>query len=135
MSEVGEDGSVLVGFSRLEGGVMGQIVDEDVQGVTEDSSRNEGTDDDGPPGPVFNDGHDESLTKNKSDGEVQREGILLHEFLDFGVLFEDHSSSGGVGFVVVHKVEVTLVTLEEGARISIGEGKLIGDIGKHTLLS
>jgi len=135
LSEVGEDGSVLVGFSRLEGGVMGQIVDEDVQGVTEDSAGNKGKDGDGPPREVIHEGHDESLTNNKSDGEVQREGILLHEFLDFGVLFEDHSSSGGVGFVVVHEMEVTLVTLEERAGISIREGKLIGDIGKHTLLS
>ena len=116
MSEVGEDGSVLVGFSRLEGGVMGQIVDKDVQCVTEDSTRDESTDNDGPPRPVLNLGHNQSLDSNKCHGEVQGEGILLHQFLDFGVLFEDHSSSGGVGFVVIHEMEVTLVTLEKKNR-------------------
>jgi len=135
LSEVGEDGGVLVGFSRLEGGVMGQVMDKDVQGVTEDSTRDESTDDDGPPRPIFNLGHDEGLNGNKCDGEEQGEGVLLHQFLNFGMLFKDHSSSGGVRFIVIHEVEVTLITLEKRSGISIGVRKLIGNIGKHTLLS
>jgi len=38
-------------------------------------------------------------------------------------------------FIVIHEVEVTLVTLEEGAGVSIWERKLIRDICKHTFLS
>jgi len=78
LTEVGEDGSELVSFSRPEGSVMGQIVDKDIQSVTEDGSRNEGSDNNEPPGHILDQIHDSELSEDESDGKIQRERIMLH---------------------------------------------------------
>lgn len=135
MTEVGKDSSELISFSRLEGTEMGQIVDKDVKGVTENSTRDESSNDNEPPRHVLDQVHDEGLSGNKSNSEPEREDILFHEFLDFRMLFKNHSSSGGVGFVVVHEMEVTEVTLEEGSSVSIWVGKLLWDAGKQGFLA
>jgi len=53
-------------------------MDEDIQSVTEDGSRNEGGNDNEPPGHILNQIHDKGLASNEGDGKVQREGIMLH---------------------------------------------------------
>lgn len=100
----------MVGSFVGEAGVVSQIVDEDKQSMADSSSNKISNEPKLPCGEIVNEVNDCDLKSNEESSEVKGIRIMFHKLLDFRVFIKNQLSSGCMGFVVVHEMELAGVT-------------------------
>lgn len=71
LSEVGEDGDHLICFSVGEAGVMGQVVNQNEEGVADGSADEVGSEPELPCGEILDEIDDEDLEGNQEGGKPE----------------------------------------------------------------